>query len=151
MEKYFLEEDVKVFCVPAVSFPDGIKPAFDKLKALTASLADRDLFGISYAAAGSVIIYKAAAQQLFECEGEKYGCEVMVLKKGEYLTETIRNWEEDVSRIGKTFQQLLADPSIDQKSFCVEWYKNKTDVMCMVRLDPVLKSSLSGNLSSTAN
>ena len=62
MEKYYLEQDIKVFYVQAFSFPAGIKPAFDKLHSLIKSPADRRFFGISYPEGPGKIIYKAAVE-----------------------------------------------------------------------------------------
>lgn len=137
MEKYYLEEDVTLFCVAASSFPAGIKDAFDKLRNLDPTMLTRDLFGISHQTREGKIIYKAATQEAYEGEGKNYGCETVLLKKGEYLTQTVKGWRKDEGSIASTFQRLLKTPDLDSKSFCVEWYKSKDDVMCMVRLETV--------------
>ncbi|MEO6488508.1 MAG: hypothetical protein ABIO04_01100 [Ferruginibacter sp.] len=136
METYILEQDVKLFCVPASCFPSGIKKAFEELKNVHPSIEDRDLFGISYGS-GKGIIYKAAAQEAYEGEGEKYGYESLILKKGEYLTQTITEWYKDENRIGKVFSKLLSTPMLDPNGFCIEWYKSTNEVLCMVRLTTI--------------
>jgi hypothetical protein len=133
MENYSLKDDLKVFCVAAKSFPDGVQQAFLTLEKMLPSIADRSFLGIS-SMKGGVIVYKAAVLESYEGEGEKNGCETFIIKKGEYLTETIVDWRKQEARIGLVFQALLADPRLDTSFPCVEWYKGD-DVMCMIRLD----------------
>jgi hypothetical protein len=41
---------------------------------------------------------------------------------------------KDIPAIGNTFQELLETPGIDPNGYCVEWYINDKDVICMIRL-----------------
>lgn len=135
MEKRFLKDDIKVFYVTASSFPDGIKEAYEKLHAMLPSVKDRKFFGISYPRNGT-IVYKAAVQEAYEGEAEKYGCETFIIPRGEYISEFLTGWMKDETVVGKTFQQLLAQPDIDKKNgFCVEEYLGENDVRCMVPLN----------------
>jgi hypothetical protein len=133
MEIFKLEQDLELFCVTARSFPHDIKNAFDQLVKLIGETEGRTFFGISYQAGSNSIIYKAAVQESYKGEGVKLGCEPFTLKQGEYITETISNWMEDINSIGATFLKL-GDSRPDTTFPCVEWYKGP-DVMCMVRLD----------------
>lgn len=135
MERIQLENDIRVFCVTATSFPQGIEEAFKKLEQLLPAREGRTFFGLSRPGGRGAIIYKAAVQEKYNGEGEQYGCETITIQKGTYLTELITGWQQRIPAIGETFQQLLADPHLDMNSFCVEWYKNETDVLCMVKLD----------------
>lgn len=135
METFNLKYDMKLFCVTAQTFPGGIKPAFTALENMLPTVSDRIFFGISYNTAEG-IIYKAAVAEDFEGEGEIYGCETFILQGGEYLTETVLNWKNNEESIGKSFQRLLADPRLDEKFPCVEWYKSEGEVWCMVKMDP---------------
>lgn len=132
MENYSLENDLKVFCVKARSFPDGIKQAFLTLEEMLPTTDGRIFFGLSYMEDG-VIVYKAAVLEAYEGEGEENGCETFTIKKGEYLTETITDWRKKAERIGYAFETLLADPRLDTTFPCVEWYRDP-DVMCMIRI-----------------
>ena len=124
---------MKIFCVTAKSFPYGIKQAFGSLISLLPSVEDRIFFGISYQSTEGEMIYKAAVLQSFEGEAEKLGCEKFTIEKGEYLTETLKDWKKDESMIGLTFRKL-ADSKYNTTFPCVEWYKGD-DVMCMVKLE----------------
>jgi hypothetical protein len=134
MESIFLAQDIKVFYVTATSFPDGIQGTYQKLQSLIGSPAGRRFFGISYPEAPSKIIYKAAVEESYPGEGEELGCETFVIKKGQYSSIFITDFMKDIPKIGRSFQELLADQRIDPNGCCVEEYVNDQDVRCMVRL-----------------
>jgi hypothetical protein len=136
MEPYKLKEDISIFCVTATDFPERIKEAFDTLENMLPTMNCRTFYGISWKNEEGKIVYKAAVNEAYPGEGGKYGCETFVIKKGEYLTETIINWCEDTSVVGITFMKLLKDPRLDTHFPCVEWYKSDKELMCMVRKDP---------------
>jgi len=134
MEKYELKEDVRVFCVKAKSFPDGVVEAFQTIEKIDPAMKARTFYGISNPDQTGKIIYKAAVVEAYEGEGAKYGYETFIIKKGEYMTETIHDFMKNIPEIGLTFQRLLTTPRLDLNSSCVEWYKSSSEVMCMVKL-----------------
>jgi len=136
MEKYHLEQDIKVFYVEASSFPEGIKPAYEKLHSLIKSPAGRRFFGISYPERPGKIIYKAAVEESYPGEAEGLGCETFIIKKGEYINIYIRDFMKDISAIGKAFSELLKDPQIDPQGYCLEIYEGMNNVRCLVPLKP---------------
>ncbi|MBD0280368.1 MAG: transcriptional regulator, partial [Flavisolibacter sp.] len=107
MEKCVLNEDIKTLCITATSFPDGVLAAHQKLHALFPDRKNRQFFGISYPNGKGTIIYKAAVKEAYSGEAEKYGCDTFVLKKGTYISKTIRDFRKDIPQIGKTFTELL--------------------------------------------
>lgn len=135
MEKQVIANDKHLYLVPATSFPEGVKAAFDKLQEISGNATFDDLFGISYMGADSKIIYKAGAPETFEGEGQKKGCETFTLKKGTYLCHTIKDWERNMDQFPKVFTELLDHPDLDRQGRCVEWYKGVDEVVCMVRLN----------------
>lgn len=135
MEKHFIEEDIKVSCVTAESFPDGVLAAHQKLHGMIPFTLERKYFGISRPDQGGAIVYIAAVSELETGEAEKLGLESFTIKKGTYVAKTIKDYMNDLSSIGNAFQELLADPEIDHDNgYCLEWYMNDTDVRCMVPL-----------------
>ncbi len=136
-EEYFLEEDVKLLCIQARSFPDGVMDAFERLGKLVPDRQGRSLFGISCPDEDNQIIYKAGARQMFEGAAEKLGCEKFTVSAGTYTSAFVRDFMNDVAQIGNVFKELLADPRIDPNGCCVEMYVNNKDLRCMVRLDPL--------------
>ncbi len=133
MEKYYLDNDIKVFYVTAGSFPDGVRAAWEKLHSLFAAPLERKYFGISYPDKEGKIIYKAATEERYEGEAEKHRYETFIIKRGHYSSVLIRDFMKELPAIGKTFQELIADPGIDPQGACVEEYLNSKDVRCMVR------------------
>ncbi|SFD49014.1 hypothetical protein SAMN05518672_102155 [Chitinophaga sp. CF118] len=138
MENFILKDDINVMCVTADSFPAGILPAFEKLHSLVPDYSTRKQFGISRPDKSRKIIYKAGVEELSGGEAERLHLEKFVLKKGNYISIDIIDFMKDVPAIGKTFEQLLADPRIDPEGACVEWYLNEKDVKCMVRIQSKL-------------
>ena len=133
METTTVDKDIKVFYITATSFPDGIKQAHEKLHSLIPFSKDRKYFGISRPENG-IIIYRAAAEELNDREGERLNLDTLILKKGNYISLTITNYMKDIPAIGEAFKQLLSNPGIDPQGYCVEWYLSDKDVKCMVRL-----------------
>jgi hypothetical protein len=133
METITLDNDIKVFYITAKSFPDGIMAAHKKLHELVPFSTDRKYFGISRPE-NSVIIYKAAAEEINEGEAVKLNCDTLVLKKGKYICLTINDYIKDIQSIDRSFKKLLSYPGLDPNGYCVEWYLNDKDVKCMIRL-----------------
>ncbi|MBB6236004.1 hypothetical protein HDC90_000610 [Pedobacter sp. AK013] len=132
MEEYILNEDIKVMCITAESFPNGVLAAHQKLHALFPPGKQRRYFGISRPNGKREIIYKAAVEEIADDEIGKFGVETFIIKKGTFISELVPNFMIDVSRIGKTFEKLLKQPNIDPNGYCLEMYINKTDVRLMV-------------------
>jgi predicted nucleotide-binding protein (sugar kinase/HSP70/actin superfamily) len=135
MEKFTLQNDIKLVCVRAESFPDGITDAFKDLEKLGADFGRRDFYGISHPDRSGQIVYWAGAPESFDGEAEELGAESYNVRAGEYAVETIRDFKNNVQKIGDAFQQLLHHPQLDRSGACVEWYKSGDEMACMVRLE----------------
>lgn len=136
MEKYHLPEDISTMFITASSFPDGVLAAHQQLHSLVPRLEsdNRKYFGISFPNQNGTIIYKAAAEELNDGEAKSFGLETYIIKKGDYISIAIADFMNNVASIGQAFEKLIADPDIDPKGACVEWYMNDDLVKCMVRL-----------------
>lgn len=132
---YHLTNDIKVISITASSFPEGIFGAFQTLHKLLPTTNGREFFGVSRPNEEGTITYKAAVEEAYTGEAEKYGCETFVIPKGEYLGKMVTQFRKDEFMIPKTFKTLLSDPRIDAKGFCLEVYLSDEDVMCLVRLE----------------
>lgn len=137
METYSLSHYIKTICVTATSFPEGIIPAFEKLFSIIPESSERKLFGISRPDKYGKIIYKAAAELLYDGESEKFGLETFTIPKGLYSAIYITDYEKDIQQIRTAFDQLLSSPKLDKNGFCLEMYIGKKDVRCMVKLEEV--------------
>lgn len=114
MEKITLENDIKVLCVTAKSFPDGVLEAHETLHGYIPFNTNRKYFGISYPDKSGTIIYKSAAEELDKGELSKHDLEVFMIKKGEYVFINIKDFRNNIPEIGKAFQMLIDNPDIDQ-------------------------------------
>jgi hypothetical protein len=133
MEKYELERDIRVLCIQAKTYPEGIPQAHEQLHRLMPFSAKRNYFGISRPENGS-IVYRAGAEELMEGELSKFRMEEFVLKKGDYIFKEVIDYRKNIQAIGSAFKELLRDPRIDPQGCCVEWYVNDHTCRCMVRL-----------------
>jgi hypothetical protein len=134
MEPYTIAHDIEVFYVKADSFPEGIKPAFEKLIALLPDMKGRKLYGISRPEDGNGIVYRAAVVAEATGEGAIYGLDSFTIRQGVYMSEILKDYEEHVQEVSTTFDRLLQTPGLDPQGYCVEDYLNEKDVRCMVPL-----------------
>jgi predicted transcriptional regulator YdeE len=134
MEKYTLENDIKIYCREVKTFPQGIPAAFDELSKKLPAAGDKTFYGISYNNKAGDIVYKVAVATSVKWDGEKSGYEPYTIPKGEYITEKIADWKTSIPLIGSTFMKLNEQPGVLPHALCVEWYKTNTELLCMVRV-----------------
>lgn len=132
---YTLEKDLRVFCITAISFPNGVLAAHQQLHAYVNYDIKRKYFGLSAPDKTGTIIYKSAAEELNKGELSKHQLEEFIIKQGNYIYIDIKDFMKDVFCISKAFDELISNPAIDPQGCCVEWYLNQNDVRCMVRLN----------------
>jgi hypothetical protein len=136
METIKLDNDIKVFYVTAKTFPEGIPDATDKLHKLFPFSKERKIFGLSRPENNDKIVYRAAAEELEPGEAEKFNCETLIIKKGNYVCLPVNDFRKDIMSIDRAFKQLLKEPNLDPEGYCVEWYAtDKEAVNCMIRLN----------------
>lgn len=133
MNTYTIDKDINLMYVTAASFPDGVMAAHQQLHSQIPLTVERRYYGISYPE-DDVIIYKAAAEEMYEGEAAEKGLDTFLVRKGEYASILIKNYMKDIPAIGQAFQQLLKHPQLDPQGFCLEWYINNDEVQCMVPL-----------------
>ena len=138
MEQFILKDDIKVFCVTAESFPDGVLAAHQALHRMVAFTNERNYFGLSRMENGGSIVYKAAAEEYMDGEFSGKGLEELIISKGTYQCITVENFMQNVPEIGQAFQKLLDDQNLANEGYCVEWYLPNDAVRCMVRLNTSL-------------
>jgi hypothetical protein len=133
MEIYSLDHQIKIMCLQAKSFPEGIQEAFDLLTAKLPSAQGRTYFGISHGNKSGGITYKAAVNENYDGEAKALALETFIVPKGTYLREKIVNWKTRSEKIGETFRTMLTDPRLDQTCPCIERY-DVNDVECLVKI-----------------
>lgn len=135
MEIFTFDKDITVFYVTATSFPAGIMAAHEQLHTYLPLLHERKHFGLSRPEGNEGIVYRAAAEETYPGEAEKFHCETLVLKKGKYASLYVADFVKNFQEIDQAFRQLLQLPGLDPQGYCVEWYLDNTDVRCMIRLE----------------
>ena len=134
METTIIQDDIKIMYVTAISFPEGIKAAHEKLHNLVPFSTERKYFGLSRPENG-VIIYRAAVEEINKGEADNLKLERLIIRKGNYISLTINNFMKDLQSIERAFKELLEYPGLDPQGYCVEWYLSLQDVKCMIRLN----------------
>ena len=140
MEDFKLDENIRLLCIRAASFPGGIRAAQEKLSAIPETGSSRNHFGVSYLYDDEILYLAGVAVQGVN-ENIPAGCESYTLNKGNYISIYIPDFAKDTTQIEKAFKKLLADRRIVENECCAEWYlpegsdfSNAKDVRCMVRL-----------------
>lgn len=133
MGSYILENDLHVFGFEVKTFPSGIEDVFNTLMKLLPDGNARSYYGVSYVNNDGKIIYHAVTGETFKGEAQAYPCETSVIKKGEYLTETVNDWRRKLDFIKDVFHEMMKDPRVDHSAKCVEWYKTDDEMLCMVK------------------
>lgn len=131
MEKITIKEDIPVICVRADSFPGDVKGAYEKLYSSVPDPHKRVTYGLSFMENGK-LVYKAAFNRMVDDDPEKLGMETDIIYKGEYIAETIHDFENHRDQFQGTFQKL-GDSDLKTEVRGVEWYQGK-DVKCMLPL-----------------
>ncbi|HEY5822880.1 MAG TPA: transcriptional regulator [Cyclobacteriaceae bacterium] len=135
MKTFTLDKDITIFYITASSFPEGVLTAHEELHSLVPFSTERKFFGVSRPEEDGPIVYRAAAEELFKGEAKKFNCDTLVLKKGEYIGKDVKNYINDVQSVQLAFDEILEQPALDPKGYCVELYLSEKDVRCMIRLE----------------
>ncbi len=134
MEQITFDLDIPVISLDA-DFPNGVMAAHMRLHDTLADSEARQYYGLSWSDGKGGLLYKAAASERSPGEAAEYGFDTFVIKKGVYISETLKNFMDDIPLIGETFQKMLDDPRIDPQGYCLEYYLGEKDMRCMVLLD----------------
>lgn len=134
MEKVIFQQDIPTLRVAATSFPAGIMQAYGKLHGVLPVQEGRQSYGISTGDAHGNVLYWAATNILDEQDQEKSGFEPFTIRKGAYASILVKDFDQDIPVVGRTFETLLTHPELDPEGYCLEIYLNDHDVQCLVKL-----------------
>lgn len=133
MEIYTVHQEVKVFGKEVITFPTGVGEAFESLVKTISEGYNRAYYGISYFNNEGKIVYKAAAEETFAGEAEKYGYERYTIEKGEYLMVAVKDWRHQTDCIKDVFHEMMQDKRYNTTKPCIEWYKDDDEMLCMIQ------------------
>lgn len=134
METIELNRDLILITVRAASFPQGIQEAFNELKRRLPAGDERTPYGISKPEKDGTIVYRAGVEAATDSEARERSLETVVLKKGTYRSVTVTDWQTKIDTLSGIFDTLLQDPHLDPASPCIEIYKSRTEMVCLVRI-----------------
>ncbi|MBP9211391.1 MAG: GyrI-like domain-containing protein [Bacteroidetes bacterium] len=129
-----IEKDIRLLTVKAVRFPEGIQGAFDELRKRLPSGDDRMPYGISKPEKDGTIVYRAGVETETAGEEATEGLELVTLSKGIYASITISDWQRKIHTLSDIFENLLQHPQLDPATPCIEVYRSRTELVCMVRI-----------------
>lgn len=131
MRKFILTENIVVICYEATSFPEGISDSHTKLFSFFADAHKRKRFGISRPENGK-IKYMAAIEQLVPFECMSLNLQTFEIVKGKYISLLVKDFHSNLYSIDAAFKKLITHPGIDPNGYCLEWYLNENDVLCLI-------------------
>ncbi|NUN68214.1 MAG: DUF1801 domain-containing protein [Bacteroidetes bacterium] len=134
METIELKSDLHLITVRAERFPEGIQEAFDELRKRLPAGDGRMPYGISKPEKDGTIIYRAGVEAATEGEGSAEGLERVTLRSGTYATVTVSDWQNKIHSLSGIFDGLLQHPQLDPATPCIEVYKSRSELVCMVRM-----------------
>ena len=129
-----VDSDIILITVRAASFPQGIQEAFNELKRRLPDGDERMPYGISKPEKDGTIVYRAGVEILDAAEASVRNLKPVVLKKGKYAAETVTEWQNKIHTLSDIFEGLLQHPDLDPFTPCIEVYRSRTELTCMVRL-----------------
>lgn len=129
-----LVKEIRVFGFEVPAFPQGVKEAFEKLIGMLPAGEGRPCFGLSTMKDNGDILYVAAMEEKEKGEAEKNRCSGYKIEKGNYLSITLTNWMSQLDAIKDSFDVLMQQPGVDPHAWCIEWYKDDNEMMCMVKM-----------------
>ena len=60
---------------------------------------------------------------------KEWGFQTGIIPGGKYVQERIKDWDNDITVIGKTFQKLSKEHMVDNTRPCVEFYRSMYDML----------------------
>lgn len=139
MEILSIASDIKVFGTLVTAFPIGIGDAFNRLIKTVPDGRQRACYGISSMNEQGEVLYFAAIAEQVPGEAEKYRFEQREVPKGDYLAITVVDWQQKTHCIKDVFHEMMQDDRYLHDSPCIEWYKNDSEMICLLQVNQVKK------------
>lgn len=130
------DTDIRVFGIPAATFPMGIHEAFTELRHRLAPIYHREFFGLQCLDINGRPVYYATATEQFPGEADQYACAAFMIPQGNYLTEILTGWRKKETMVHAAFMRLVTRKPADRNFMLIEWHKNTGELLCMVRVVP---------------
>lgn len=132
METFQIQEDLKVFGFQVKTFPEGIGEAFESLMKAVGDGFAHSYYAIAYMS-NEGPVYRATVAEKYDGESAKYQYDSYTINKGEYLSVTVHDWQQKTDMIKDVFDVLLQQKRADHAYPCIEWYKDESEMLCLVK------------------
>lgn len=137
IESYEVKEEVSLVYEISYDFAQDIPASFLRLaERLKNNGQERECYGIVLKEKGEMQ-YRATYTELYSGEGSALGIPTMVIPKGRYESIQMEDWSQKLMQIGPTFDQILKSGKVDIESPCIEYYKTKRELICMVKSNDI--------------
>jgi hypothetical protein len=133
MEKFQVKEDINTFGVHVTTFPAGVGEAFEKLSKELENGMHRPWYGISWMDDKGKVVYYANSAEISPNEAAKYKYETLLIEKGEYYCEPVKNWRSNLDCIKDVFHDMMESGKTDSNKPCIEWYKSDDEMLCLIK------------------
>lgn len=111
---------VKILYIPSNHGISGSDKAFTALESKLPTLKGRKFYGLVYGSPPKETYWASVVQN--SSEELVDGCKLGILPGGKYVQERIYDWEKNIGAIGKTFQRLIDENTVDRSRPFVEYY-----------------------------
>lgn len=124
---------VKILYIPSDHGISGSDEAFIALESKLPTLKGRKFYGLVFGSPPKET-YWACVEQNNPNE-RVTGCKLGIIPGGKYVQERIYGWEKNTGAIGKTFQRLIDENTVDASRPFVEYYHGMNYMIVRVPLD----------------
>jgi len=88
-----LEHDIRLCCVPAKSFPEGVMAAFQQIMNTSRQQGSRRLFGVSWPDGQGSLVYKAAIEEAIEARRKNWIGNLFVRRENTSVWWSTTSWK----------------------------------------------------------
>jgi predicted transcriptional regulator YdeE len=125
-------DNINTISVKAVSFPEGINEAFQKIESSLDSLKGRKFYGaLCFNSESQTMEYRACLVPADENEVSKLGFEKYIIPGGKYAAAKLNDWESHTNEIGKTFSEISSNYETDSSRPQIEYYRSQKELILM--------------------
>lgn len=109
----------------------GSQEAFKKLESTLSTLRGRRFYGLVFGTPPHDIYWAAVAYLDTDNLTQEF-LKIGVIPGGKYAQEKIKDWNSDILIIGKTFQRLSKQYTVDSSRPSVEFYRSMKEMLVLL-------------------
>ena len=123
--------DIPVMFVFSENGVAGANKAFNLLESKLPSLKKRKFYGVIEGIPPNDT-YRACVAIIEGDNPKVMGLDTWVIPGGKYEKRKIKNWEQNLEQIGKTFEAMMKEVSIDHTRPAIEIYRSMEEMFALV-------------------